>query len=108
MPSMSATWPATAEELMRSRFDAFRTGDADWLLASWHPSTRPVALDLADNPQWRALQIVSTLRGGADDLDGVVEFRASYRAGGEHGVLHERSRFVREHGRWFYLDGEID
>lgn len=51
---------------------------------------------------------MATLRGGADDLDGVAEFRASYRTGGEHGVLHERSRFVREHGRWFYLDGETD
>jgi uncharacterized protein YchJ len=34
-------WPKTAEALMRSRFAAVRDADAEWLLASWHPSTRP-------------------------------------------------------------------
>lgn len=106
MTYMPTPWPETAEALMRSRFEAFRSGDADWLLASWHRSTRPKSLDLADNPTWRRLQIVATLRGGAEDSDGMVEFRASYRTDGEHSVLHERSRFVREDGQWYYLDGE--
>lgn len=107
MTAMSNPWPETAEALMRSRFEAYRAADAAWLLASWHPSTRPDSLDLADNPVWRQLQIVATLRGGPDDNDGIVEFRASYRADGAHGVLHERSRFVRDDGRWYYVDGEI-
>ncbi|WP_301546824.1 YchJ family protein [Gordonia sp. X0973] len=99
--------PTTAEELMRSRFAAFRDGDAQWLLDTWHPSTRPEALDLADNPRWRGLQIVDTEAGGADDETGIVEFRATYLdADGELGVLHERSTFVKEDGRWFYVDGE--
>lgn len=102
-------WPGTAELLMRSRFAAFRDGDVEWLLASWHPSTRPATLDLTDNPRWRGLQIVDTVDGGEDDDTGIVEFRATYlQPGGEVGVLHERSRFVREHGRWFYLDGVVD
>lgn len=101
------TEPATAEALMRSRFDAFRTADAAWLLRTWHPSTRPALLDLADNPPWRGLQIVDTVAGGPDDDTGLVEFRATYlQPDGGIGVLHERSRFVRERGRWFYLDGE--
>jgi SEC-C motif-containing protein len=99
-------WPGTAEALMRSRFAAFKSGDVDWLLASWHSSTRPPALDLSDNPRWRGLQIVDTEGGGPDDSTGTVEFRATYVDGG-HGLLHERSRFVREEGRWVYLDGEI-
>lgn len=101
---------------MRSRFDAFRRADADWLLRTWHPSTRPADLDMSDNPQWRGLQIVDTVDGGPDDDTGVVEFRATYRqpAGeggrggvGGVGVQEERSRFVRQDGRWFYVDGEV-
>lgn len=90
---------------MRSRFEAFRDGDPAWLLASWHPSTRPESLDLRDNPTWRGLQIIGTVAGRTDDEDGIVEFRATYLPqGGGVEVLHERSRFVRENGRWYYLD----
>jgi SEC-C motif domain protein len=93
---------------MRSRFAAFRDGDEDWLLASWHPSTRPGSIDLRDNPTWRGLQIIDTVDGGPDARTGIVEFRATYLVpGGEVGVLHERSRFVREGGRWYYLDGDV-
>lgn len=100
--------PSTAVELMRSRFEAFRSADADWLLRTWHPSTRPTSLDLADNPRWRGLQIVDTHDGGPGDSHGVVEFRATFiEADGGLGILHERSRFVRESGRWFYVDGDI-
>lgn len=104
---MTRDAPHTAEELMRSRFDAFRRADAKWLLDTWHRSTRPQTLDLADNPRWRGLQIVETVAGGPEDNEGVVEFRATYlQDGGGVGVLHERSRFVREEGQWFYVDGE--
>ncbi|MEQ6898851.1 YchJ family metal-binding protein [Microbacterium sp. KR10-403] len=100
--------PVTAEALMRSRFAAFRDGDAAWLLRTWHPTTRPAALDLAGNPVWRGLQIVETAGGAEGDDTGVVEFRATYLIdGGGVGVLHERSRFVREDGRWFYVDGDV-
>jgi len=100
--------PTTAEELMRSRFAAFRSGDAAWLVATWHPSTRPDDLDLSGNPRWRGLQIVDVVDGGPADTAGVVEFRATYLDDdGALGVLHERSRFVREDGRWYYVDGDV-
>jgi SEC-C motif-containing protein len=98
--------PRTAEELMRSRFDAFRRADRDWLLRTWHTSTRPDDLDLSDNPRWRGLQILDTEAGGPQDDRGVVEFRATYVVDGELGIVHERSRFVREDGRWLYVDGD--
>jgi len=92
---------------MRSRFDAFRDGKTVWLLASWHPSTRPAVLDLSDNPRWRGLQIIDTVAGGPDDDTGIVEFRATYLApSGGVEIQHERSRFVREDGRWYYLDAQ--
>ncbi|MDT0156650.1 YchJ family metal-binding protein [Microbacterium sp. ARD32] len=98
--------PRSAEALMRSRFAAFKAADAAWLLRTWHPSTRPKRLDLSENPRWRGLQIVDVVDQGADA--GVVEFRATYLDDdGELGILHERSRFVREASRWFYLDGDL-
>lgn len=104
---MVGNWPATAEALMRSRFEAYRDGDAEWVLQSWHESTRPTSVDLSEGPTWRKLQIVDTVAGGPEDDLGIVEFRATYREGGGVGVLHERSRFVRESGRWYYVDGDI-
>jgi SEC-C motif-containing protein len=97
-------WPPTAEALMRSRFEAFRDGDADWLLASWHHSTRPPAVDLTGNPRWRGLRIVDTVAGTPADDTGIVEFKATYFHEGDLRLLHERSRFLREDGRWYYLD----
>ncbi|CAN5359828.1 hypothetical protein BH11ACT3_BH11ACT3_19460 [soil metagenome] len=90
---------------MRSRFDAFVRSDATYLLASWHASTRPASIDLDDGLTWRRLQIVDVVAGGEDDDEGVVEFRASFVGPDGAGLLHERSRFVREDGVWFYVDG---
>jgi SEC-C motif domain protein len=91
---------------MRSRYSAFALGDVAYLLASWHPSTRPSDLTPDDDVTWRRLQIVDAVAGGPDATEGVVEFRASYRTPTGAGLLHERSRFVREDGRWFYVDGD--
>ena len=92
---------------MRSRFTAFALGLAPYLLATWHPSTRPAALDLDDDLTWRRLQIVDAVAGGEGDAEGIVEFRASYRGPDGAGLLHERSRFVRAGGRWSYVDGDV-
>ncbi|GAA3220223.1 YchJ family protein [Oerskovia jenensis] len=99
----------TAEALMRSRYAAFAVGDADYLLATWHPSTRPADLDLDDDVTWRRLDVVATSAGGPLDRTGVVEFVAHYRSAGtrERGSLHEVSSFVREDGRWYYVDGDV-
>jgi SEC-C motif-containing protein len=86
----------TPEALMRSRYSAYALGRDDYVLATWHPSTRPDRLE-NDGIEWRRLQIV--------DVSGdVVEFRASYRGG----LLHERSRFVREGGRWLYVSPVVE
>ncbi|WP_395638602.1 YchJ family protein [Pseudolysinimonas sp.] len=92
---------------MRSRFAAFARGLAPYLLATWHPSTRPAHLDLDADVTWRRLQIVDTVAGGPSDAEGVVEFRASFRGPEGAGLLHERSRFVRDGARWSYLDGDV-
>jgi SEC-C motif-containing protein len=93
---------------MRSRYTAFVVGDARYLEETWHPRTRPDGLTLDATQRWTGLQIVHVEAGGEGDTRGVVELRAAWRHGRERGVLAERSRFVRQGGRWWYLDGEVD
>lgn len=95
----------TAEQLMRSRFSAFARGDVGFLLRSWHPDTRPAPFELDDSVRWERLEVLDTARGGPDDDQGIVEFRATYVAGRTPGSLQERSRFQRHDGAWHYLDG---
>jgi SEC-C motif-containing protein len=92
---------------MRSRYSAFAFRDAPYLLRSWHPDTRPFLVELDDDTVWRRLQIVDTVAGGEADETGVVEFRAVFRDASGFTALHERSRFVRVHGAWVYLDGDL-
>ncbi|GIF78021.1 YchJ family protein [Asanoa siamensis] len=94
---------ATAEQLMRSRYSAFAVGDTDYLLRTWHSTTRPDSLDLDPAQRWVRLEILETAKGGAADPTGVVEFRATYRQGSHTDDLHERSRFVRTDGDWVYV-----
>lgn len=96
---------ADAAALMRSRYSAFVLGCADYLLASWHPDTRPASLDLADSPRWLGLKLIAQR---ADDADhATVEFVARYKVGGRAGRLHETSRFARIDGHWYYCDGDL-
>lgn len=98
----------TPEALMRSRYSAYALGIADYLLATWHASTRPVALDVTTPPQprWTGLRIISASL--QDEDHGTVEFVASCKIAGKAQSMHEVSRFVREDGRWFYVDGEVE
>ena len=99
-----------AESLMRSRYTAFVLERADYLLATWHSSTRPATLAFEDGVKWLGLDLRSRSVLDADHAE--VEFVARQRSSaGVATRLHERSRFVREQDgplhRWFYLDGEL-
>ena len=98
---------ADAEALMRSRYSAYVLHLEPYLLSTWHPATRPPQLGFDDQPEvkWLALQ-VKRHETAADSA--IVEFVARYRQGGRGQRLHEVSRFVREAGRWYYVDGKID
>jgi SEC-C motif-containing protein len=131
-----AALPATAEQLMRSRYSAYTLGNEAYLRATWHPSTLPAEPVVSDDEklQWLGLEVKSSLRlrqrkvkegqraaqgGGTEsapewkkdaeqDADhDSVEFVARYKVNGRAHRLHEVSRFVREQGRWFYLDGSF-
>lgn len=96
---------ATAEQLMRSRYSAFVVGDPAYLLATWHPGSRPRTLDLDPDVRWTGLDVLATTGGSPLSTEGTVEFRAHRVSGGTTGVQHEHSRFRREGGRWYYVDG---
>ena len=95
-----------AAALIRSRYSAFALGLSDYLLATWHASTRPALLE-ADAPglKWLGLELRRQAQQDADHA--TVEFVARSKLGGRARRLHELSRFVREDGRWFYLDGDL-
>lgn len=94
----------TAEALMRSRYSAYVLALEPYLLATWHADTRParLGLDSDEKAQWLGLQIKRQQSNGDS---AVVEFVARYKTGGRAHRLHETSRFVREDGRWHYVDG---
>ncbi len=97
----------TAEALMRSRYTAYTLQREDYLIATWHPSTRPADLGLAGEAatKWLGLDIRRHEQSDADNA--IVEFIARYKINGRAHRLHETSRFVREDGRWFYVDGDV-
>ena len=88
---------------MRSRYSAYVLGLIDYLLATWHPSTAPGDLELSP-VKWLGLEV---RHAQADGDAGVVEFVARCRDGAGARRIHEISRFVRQDGRWFYIDGQI-
>lgn len=92
-----------AEHLMRSRYSAFVLQRRDYLLATWHASTRPGLLDFEPDARWLGLQVRCHRPLDADHAE--VEFVARYRVAGRAVRLHENSQFVREGNQWFYVQG---
>ena len=91
---------------MRSRYSAYVLKREGYLLATWHPDTRPATLDLAgETTKWLGLQVKKHAVESSDRA--TVEFIARYKTAGRAHKLHEISQFVREGGRWLYVDGKF-
>ena len=99
----AAVYAPTPEALMRSRYSAYVLGLIDYLLATWHPSTSPGELELSP-VKWLGLEVRHAEQAGDA---GVVEFVARCRDSSGAQRLHETSRFVRQDGRWYYIDGDM-
>jgi SEC-C motif-containing protein len=105
-PWHAGTPAPDAVSLMRSRYCAFLLRNEQYLLETWHPSKRPDSVPFSDNVKWLGLRIVGCRTTGEASAE--VEFVARSRASNAAAVrLHERSRFVVEGGRWFYVDGDL-
>lgn len=98
----------TAESLIRSRYTAYVLRNGAYLHRSWHPTTRPNKKSLLQltPTDWQGLTVVRTEQGSEQDTNGIVEFIAHYQEAGIAQQLHETSRFVREAGKWYYVDGD--
>ena len=97
-----------AESLMRSRYSAFVLGRTDYLAATWHATTRPHNLAADPGTRWLGLEV--RRHAAVDAYHAEVEFVARYRLAEGSGPavrIHERSRFVREGERWYYVDGDL-
>jgi len=91
---------------MRSRYSAFVLCNEPYLLATWHPDRRPRSIPFNPNQKWLGLRIVEArLTGeGTAEVEFIARSRGSNAAAVRH---HEHSRFVREAGSWFYVDGDV-
>ncbi|MAK55767.1 MAG: hypothetical protein CML17_07990 [Pusillimonas sp.] len=95
-----------APTLMRSRYTAFVLNELAYLLETWHPDTRPTHLEPnAPGVKWLGLQLRNHTQ--QDTTHATVEFVARSRLNGQANRLHEVSRFIRENGQWFYVDGDF-
>ncbi len=91
--------------LMRSRYTAYVLQNEAFLLQTWSPSTRPEALGLCDHRvKWLELTIHSHSEEASANT-GEVEFSARFIDQDQLCTLHETSRFIRQEGLWYYLDG---
>lgn len=94
----------TAEALMRSRYSAYATQNADYLVVTTHSSTRKNhkksdILEWSKSNQWIKLEVLSS-------TETTVTFKAyylDYQLKAQ--VHHEHSTFMFENGSWFYVDG---
>jgi len=91
--------------LMRSRYSAYALLLADYLLATWHPDSRPSSLDLSQDPAIKWLGLAIKLALPEHDNQASVEFVARYKIAGKAYRLHERSQFIKLDQRWYYLSG---
>jgi len=97
----------TAEQLMRSRYCAFVYRDEHYLLATWHPTTRPKTVPFDSRQRWLGLSIRATEHGSIDDKVGYVEFVARFKVNGKGHRLHEKSHFARVDDEWYYVSGDF-
>ena len=91
---------------MRARYSAYALDREDYVLATWHTSTRPTTLDMNPKMKWIGLNVKAYRMLDADHA--LVEFVARCKIGGRAHRMHERSRFVRENGQWFYVRADDD
>ena len=101
--------PTSAEQLMRSRFTAFCCDQNEYLLNTLHPSKQNGNQTFDENHHitWISLEVLHTHAGQAKDLIGTVEFTASFHENNGFYVLQEKSEFIKQDGRWFYVEGDV-
>ena len=97
----------TALALMRSRYSAYATHNADYLLATTHVSERHYyskaeILKWATTNEWHKLEILNS-------SENTVEFKAYFLNSNDKPQTHyEFSTFRFENSAWYYVDGRFE
>lgn len=108
-----AKLPVTPEQLMRSRFTAYSVADVRYLVNTTATGERE-KIDAEELGRYCrsvrciSLKVLKTEQGGPEDQAGTVLFHASLQINGKRMLHREHSRFIREEGRWMYVDGETN
>ncbi|WP_034060123.1 YchJ family protein [Lacinutrix jangbogonensis] len=98
----------TAQQLMRSRYCAFVLAKGDYLMQTHHSTTRPITekkaiVKWAKSVEWIKLEVLETTKGLEKDKEGTVTFNAYFYENGNVAIIHEKSAFIKEEGKWYYL-----
>lgn len=98
---------------MRSRYSAYVEGKIQYIADTNDPASKEAfdqeaAEAWSKSSTWKGLEIVATRNGGSKDVEGEVEFKASFNADGKDQIHHEVSLFQKKGtpARWYYVDGK--
>lgn len=98
------------EQLMRARYSAHVLGLVDFVIATYHPSCQAelqrTEIEQSINSHWCGLEVVEAQSGSHAD-EGFVHFKAYCTQDNQQFYLEERSRFIKQDGLWFYIDGQF-
>jgi len=110
-PFHKGAQPKDALALMKSRYSAYAAGESSYILKTTHPDNPEFSEDtktwkasvdaFCKNTKFLKLEIL-------DFCDGEEEAFVTFAAHLDSGVLREKSRFVRESGKWYYHSGVFD
>lgn len=102
----NATYP---EQVMRARYTAHELKLVNFVVNTYHPSCNATdEIDMIANSvniEWCRLDVISASEPEPDANVGFVEFKAYLLDDGIEHCMHERSRFIKENGLWYYMDG---
>lgn len=101
--------PKTALELMKSRYEAYKNGDIDYVKITWDKKESKKidwieVIEWNNSVQWKELKILKVEKGEKLDTDGIVEFQAKYidKKTNEEKLHHEISYFIKKGRKWYY------
>jgi|LauGreDrversion4_2_1035121.scaffolds.fasta_scaffold205029_4 SEC-C motif-containing protein len=101
---------STPEQLMRSRYSAYVTNCMDYIQRTMKGKASEgfdaqEAAKWSNSVYWLSLNLIKHTQ--KDQLHGQVEFIVSYQLKDNIFKMHEKSDFIFEEGRWFYIDGKL-
>ena len=103
--------PPTAEALMRSRYTAYTMHVIDYIMETCVNEGDRIdykqTKEWSEKSDWLGLNIISVNQGGPIDTEGTVEFEAHYERDRLKDIHHEKARFIKKDGKWFYKDGDL-